>query len=202
MINLDFLTKYSARGIVSHQDDAVGPHEEGLFRRFVFRPVIEQQQTDESIITKPPEELLKEFDTLRMPIITGCTTAEGALALELNKFRLHECNKHPEWLAPIFIDYPGQSERESVGKQVKQFYLGDKDIGWSSINEACKLMSDVTFIGSNLLSAQLISRYQPNVTHYHYSFAYRGRFDYIGKCMNLGQTEGASHGDDIFYMFR
>lgn len=191
-----------ARAIVSHQDDVVGPHEEGLFRRFVFRPVIEQQHTEESIITKHPEEILKEFDTIRMPIITGCTTAEGTLALELNKWRLQECNKHPEWFAPIFMDYPGQFERESIGRRVKQFYLDDRSIGWSTVNETCKLMSDVTFIGSALLSAKLISKYQPNVTHYHYSFAYQGRLNYIGKCMNLGHIQGASHGDDIFYMFR
>ncbi|XP_021699612.1 esterase B1 [Aedes aegypti] len=199
---LDFLTNASPYSIAKHQDGAVSRHEEGLFQRFVFRPVAEEVLTDDSIITKDPEETLREFNSLRMPIMTGLTSAEGMLAIELNKTRLEKLNQHPEWLAPRFLVYSDDDQRVAVGNRVKSFYLHKKDIGWDTINETCKMMSDLTFVGRNILSAELLAKYQPNVTHYHFSFAFLGRYSIFSNFVNHGKIEGACHSDDIFYMNR
>nr|XP_029728686.1 esterase B1-like [Aedes albopictus] len=199
---LDFLTKASAYSIVRHQDKAVSEHEEGLFQLFVFRPVVEQVLTDDSIITKEPEVLTREFDAFRMPLMTGCTTAEGMLAFEMNKRRLKELNQKPEWLAPTFMRYSKEAKRVAVGNKVKNFYLGHREIGWKTVNESCIMMTDITFAGGIYLNAELIAKYQPNVIHYHYNFAFRGRFNILRRFTGLDDVEGVCHSEDYAYMFR
>lgn len=195
--------KAPASSLIKFQDSVIGPEEQGCLHRFLFRPVIELQFTEDSIITQTPEEIIKSFDTLNMPMISGCTSGEGMLSLTLNKHRLAEYNDRPEWLVPRFIGINNNSEcQTSIGQQMKKFYLGENDIGWETVNQTCDLMSDATFVVSSNLSAEWIAKFQPNVKHYHYNFSYNGRFDFMKKLYNIGSVEGVCHGDDIFYLFR
>ncbi|XP_055624036.1 acetylcholinesterase-like [Toxorhynchites rutilus septentrionalis] len=199
---LDTLMKAPASALVKYQDDVIGPDEEGCFHRFLFKPVIEQQSTEDSIITRTPEEIMKSFDTLDMPIMSGCTSGEGMLALTLSKYRLEDYNRHPEWLLPRFIGQTKNLEQKiGIGQEVKNFYLGGNNISWEAINQTCDLMSDVTFVVSSNLSAEWIAKFQPNVKHYNYNFSFNGRFDLLKKLYNIGSVNGVCHGDDIFYLF-
>ncbi|XP_058827949.1 uncharacterized protein LOC131687875 [Topomyia yanbarensis] len=195
------LMKATAGSLLNHQNDVISPSEQSCPHRFLFRPVIERQFSEDSIITQTPEEILKRYDTIRMPIISGCNSAEGALALFLSKCRLNEYNQHPEWLVPRFIRTPQGWDRRNLGLQVKQFYLGKRDLGWDTTKETCDLMSDLTYLTSSNLSLEWIAKYQPNAPHYHYLFDYRGRLSYVEMSLKLGLENGAYHGDDVFYMF-
>ncbi|XP_058456715.1 uncharacterized protein LOC131434085 [Malaya genurostris] len=194
------LIKASSTSLMNHQYDVLSPKEQSCPLRFLFRPVIEREFSEDSIITQAPEEILKSYDTIHMPIMSGCTSAEGLISFLLSKNRLHEYNQHPEWLVPRFLHSPQDRERWILGSQVKQFYLDCRDLGWDTANETCDLMSDLTFLTSNNLSAEWISKFQPNVHHYHYLFDYCGRFNFLKK-MILNSINGACHGDDIFYLF-
>ncbi|XP_058457958.1 juvenile hormone esterase-like [Malaya genurostris] len=194
------LMKASSTTLLNLQYDVLSPQEQSCPHRFLFRPVIERECSEDSIITQTPEEILKRFDTIRMPIISGYTSAEGALSLFLSKNRINEYNQHPEWLVPRFLNSLQDDDRRILGNQVKQFYIGNKELGWNTLDETCDLMADLTFVTSNTLSAEWIAKYQPNVHHYHYLFDYSGRCN-IMKMMISDSIIGAAHGDDIFYMF-
>ncbi|XP_055624037.1 acetylcholinesterase-like [Toxorhynchites rutilus septentrionalis] len=199
---LDTLMKASARSLVKYQDDVISPDEEVCFQRFLFKPVIEQQSTEDSIITRAPEEIIKSMNTLIMPIMSGCTSGEGALSLTLNKYRLEDYNRHPEWLVPRFMGLTKNLEQKiSIGQEMKTFYLGDNNISWETVDQTCDLMSDATLVVSNNLSAEWIAKFQPNVKHYNYYFSFSGRFDIFKKLYNIGSVNGVYHGDDIFYLF-
>lgn len=199
----DTLMKAPARTLAKLQNDVITPEEKSCAMRFIFRPVIEQKLTEDSIITQTPEQLLKSFDTLQMPMMSGVTSAEGVLALNLNKYCLEKFSKYAEdWLVPRFMSSPEGLDRRAIVEEVKRFYLGDKDVCWATINESCALLSDFTFVGTSNLSAEWIAKYQPNVRHYHYLFNFVGRMNIMKPLFNVGAVDGASHGDDNFYLFR
>uniref|UniRef100_A0A904MV96 Carboxylic ester hydrolase n=1 Tax=Culex quinquefasciatus TaxID=7176 RepID=A0A904MV96_CULQU len=199
---LDTLMKAPARTLAKLQNDVITPEEKSCAMRFIFRPVIEQKLTEDSIITQTPEQLLKSFDTLQMPMMSGVTSAEGVLALNLNKYCLEKFSKYAEdWLVPRFMSSPEGLDRRAIVEEVKRFYLGDKDVCWATINESCALLSDFTFVGTSNLSAEWIAKYQPNVRHYHYLFNFVGRMNIMKPLFNVGAVDGASHGDDNFYLF-
>ncbi|XP_055537565.1 acetylcholinesterase-like [Wyeomyia smithii] len=198
---LDTLIKASARNIAKYQDSIIGPNEESCPHRFPFRPVIELEPSEDAIITQKPEEILKCFDSIQMPMMSGFTSAEGLLSMYLSKSRLELFNKHPEWLVPRIFSGLDAIERKAIGEQVKQFYLEAQDLGWNTQSETCDLMSDITFVVSAMFSAEMIAKYQPNVKHYHYLFDYSGPLNLIGKVFRLPAVPGAAHGAETYYMF-
>uniref|UniRef100_A0A1Q3FMR4 Carboxylic ester hydrolase n=1 Tax=Culex tarsalis TaxID=7177 RepID=A0A1Q3FMR4_CULTA len=196
------LMKAPASLLTKLQNEVISPEERSCAMRFIFRPVIEQNLTEDSIITQKPEQLLKSFDTLQMPMMSGVTSAEGILGLNLNKYCLDEFNKPGgNWLVPRFMSSQEGLDRKAVSEEVKRFYLGDKEVCWETINETCALLSDFTFVGTSNLSAEWIAKFQPNVKHYHYLFNFVGRLNIMKPLFNVGAVDGASHGDDNFYLF-
>lgn len=167
-----------------------------------FRPVIEEVFSDDSIITEPPEKILKSFDTLKMPLINGCTDGEGILGIMFIQKRLKDFDQESDRLVPQLLGNLPDLEKHTLGREIRQFYFGDKKIDKSSLNELCNVLSDNIFITNTNVSTEWIAKYQPNVKQYHYRFCYDGRLSFSKKIFNLSHVAGACHSDDIFYLFR
>ncbi|XP_053686891.1 acetylcholinesterase-like [Sabethes cyaneus] len=198
---LETLRKAPARRLAKLQELVISEEEKSLPLRFIFRPVIEQEDNEEAILSQPPEKTLKAFDTIKMPLIQGYTSGEGILSLSLNRHRLEKYDLNPEWLVPQFMGNPVDLNRTVVGEQIKQYYCKTGKIGWKTVNETSDLFSDTTFVIPANLSAEWLAKYQPNAVQYHYLFSFDGRFSIAKKLHNINQVEGASHGDDCMYMF-
>ncbi|XP_058827950.1 uncharacterized protein LOC131687876 [Topomyia yanbarensis] len=199
---LETLLQAPAKLILKHRNDILTDQEKRLAMQMLFRPVIEKEFTEDSIITEPPEKILKSFDTLRMPLINGCTSGEGLLGVLMIKGRLKDFDREPDRLVPQLMGSPAELDKSVVGKEIKRFYFGDKRIDKSTLNELSNLMSDNIFITNTMVSAEWIAKYQPNVRHYHYRFSYDGKFSVSKRLFNLSHLAGACHGDDIFYLFK
>ncbi|XP_058813020.1 juvenile hormone esterase-like [Topomyia yanbarensis] len=198
---LDILRRTPARRLIKYQDAAISEQEIGLPLQFLFRPVIELELNEDTILNQSPELTLKSFDTIQMPIIQGYTSGEGILTLCLNKNRLWQFDQHPEWLIPQLIGNPVGLNKTTVGEGIKQFYCKGKQICWKTSNEISDLFSDLTFLTTSNLSAEWLAKFQPNAPQYHYLFSYDGRFSIVKRLLNVSQIEGTSHADDCFYMF-
>ncbi|XP_038114649.1 esterase B1 [Culex quinquefasciatus] len=196
---LDTLTKAPAKLLTKLQKKICSSGEISCPMRFIFRPVIERDLTADSIICQPPEQILKSYDTLRMPIMSNLCSAEGVLGIMMSRDRLDQYNQE-EWLVPQFLGHSEKMDRQSVGNEVKQFYFGDRKVGQSSLAALCDFMTDCTFAVTSCLSAEWIARYQPNVEHYFSYFSYNGRLNYAKAVLNVDVKE-ASHGDDLYYLF-
>lgn len=170
---------------------------------YVFRPVIEKVETTDSIITKPPAEILKDFDTIQMPLITGCNTGEGCLSLYFMEHngQMGAFDEEVERLIPCFLKENPKLDCRAVGEQIKRFYFGKQRFTKRTKQQMCDLMSDCTFITPAMINVELLARYQPNVRHYHYRFTFSGRFNLFKGLFNQSDMEGPSHGDDSFYIF-
>ncbi|XP_001655126.3 esterase B1 [Aedes aegypti] len=199
---LDTLRKTPAKLLIKHQTEVGTETERRLALQMYFRPVIEDVLTEDSIITEPPEKILKSFDTIRMPLINGCTDGEGILGIWLVRKRLNDFAQDPERLVPQLLGNPPSLNKTEVGKEVRQFYFGNKPIGEKSFDELCDVLSDNIFVTNTNLSAEWIAKYQPNVKQYHYRFCFDGKLGFTKKIFNLSHVKGACHGDDLFYLFQ
>ncbi|XP_058456716.1 uncharacterized protein LOC131434086 [Malaya genurostris] len=198
---LETLQQAPAKLLLKHRSDTVTEEEKRLLLQMHFRPVIEKEFTEDSIISESPEKILKSFDTIQMPIINGCTSGEGLLGFILMKDRLKDFDREPDLLVPQVMGNPSELDKTAVGTEIKRFYFDDKRIDRTTLNELSDLIADNVFITPSMISAEWIAKHQPNVRHYHYRFNYDGKFSYTKRLFRLSHLAGACHGDDIFYLF-
>lgn len=200
---LDTLMTAPAHLIMKHQRKMASDQERKLAMNYVFRPVIEKVKTTDSIITKTPGDILKDFDSIRMPLITGCNTGEGCLSLYFMEHngQIGVFDEEVERLVPCFLKENPKLDYRAVGGQIKRFYFGEQRFTKRTKQQMCDLMSDCTFITPAMINVELLARYQPNVRHYHYRFTFSGRFNLFKGLFNQSAMEGPSHGDDSFYIF-
>uniref|UniRef100_A0A182NJS3 carboxylesterase n=1 Tax=Anopheles dirus TaxID=7168 RepID=A0A182NJS3_9DIPT len=199
---LETLEKVSAKELAKHQNEAISEAEKLLALIFIFRPVVEQHETADSIITQHPRVLLKTYDTLRLPLLEGCNSGEGILALKsLGERRWKSFGREPERFVPVLLGRSPDLDRPAVGREIQRFYFGDRPVDDRTIDKMCDVMSDNTFITNSVTSAEWLAKYQPNAPHYHYRFTYDGRFSMLKRVFQLSNVSGACHGDDTMYMF-
>ncbi|XP_055537566.1 esterase B1-like [Wyeomyia smithii] len=198
---LQTLLRAPASVLVKNQHKVLTSEEKRMGVKFAFMPVIEDQHSEDSIITQTPEEIMKSFDTLDMPIIDGCNSGEGILSLYLMSSRIHLGNSEPERFVPQLLGSSEKLDRVEVGKHIRQFYFGDRPVSKDTCDQICDVMADNYFITNSLISAEWIAKYQPRVPHYHYRFTFDGRFSFAKRLFNQIQAKGACHGDDVFYIF-
>nr|XP_029728675.1 acetylcholinesterase-like [Aedes albopictus] len=199
---LETLLKTPAKMLIKHQDDVATDFEKRLALQMFFRPVIEEAISEDSIITESPEKIFKSFDTIRMPLINGCTDSEGILGIWFIRKRLKDFVQNPESLVPQLLGSPPGLDKKTVGKEIQQFYFGNDPLGNESLDALCNVMSDNIFVTNTNVSAEWIAKYQPNVKHYHYRFCCDGKLNFTKKMFRLSQVKGASHGDELFYLFQ
>lgn len=199
---LQTLLKTPASELVKHQHKVLTSEEKRMGVKFAFMPVIEDQLSEDSIITQTAEEIMKSYDTLDMPIIDGCNSGEGILSLYLMSSRIHLGNSEPERFVPQLLGSSKEVDRVELGKHIRQFYFGDRLVSKDTSDQISDAMSDNYFITNSLINAEWMAKYQPRIPHYHYRFTFHGRFSFAKRLFNQTQAKGACHGDDVFYMFR
>ncbi|XP_053674709.1 uncharacterized protein LOC128725016 [Anopheles nili] len=198
---LETLEKVPAKELAKHQNIAISEAEKQLSLIFIFRPVVEQQVTDDSIITQHPRDILKTHDALQMPLLEGCNSGEGILALRSLGNRWRAFGRSPERFVPVLLGRSPDLDRVAVGREIQRFYFGDRPVDDRSIDAMCDVMSDNTFITNSVTNAEWLARYQRNVRHFHYRFTYDGRFSVLKRIFLLSNVTGACHADDTMYMF-
>ncbi|XP_053686889.1 esterase B1-like [Sabethes cyaneus] len=200
---LDTLLKAPACQLTGQQNSGrANARSTDLVLKLCFRPVIERFETTDSIITKPPVEILQDYNTLRMPFMNGCTSREGILSTTMMGQHWDRLNHEPSWFVPKFMNNLRVKDRSELGRKIQKFYFGDRRIDMSVVQEMCDYKSDTTFLIDSIVNAEWMAKHQPQVRHFHYRFSYNGRYNFGKLCLNLGHLEGASHTDELFYMYK
>ncbi|XP_065091097.1 esterase B1-like isoform X1 [Ochlerotatus camptorhynchus] len=198
---LETLLKAPASALIKHQHKVLTREEKRSGVHFAFMPVIEDLDSDDSIITRTPEEIIKTSSSFEMPIIDGCNSGEGILSLFLMNGKFHLASTEPERFVPLFMGSSGDYDRVELGKEIREFYFGDKSVDKAASDHLNDTMADNYFIMNSVINAEWIAKYQPKVPHYHYRFTYDGRFSLTKKLFKQAHVKGACHGDDVFYIF-
>nr|AID61338.1 esterase [Calliphora stygia] len=176
-----------------------------------FVPVIEGYWNKEGekntyyeapFITETPQELYKKHKFHKnIPYMTGYNTHEAMLfirRLRKNPQLLQIIENDFERLVPHDLNVTDQLVR--VSRDIRQFYLGSKQVGIESVDEMIALLTDLMFLQGIRRTARHHAKYG-NAPVYMYRFSFDGALGLYKRMLGL-QRPGVCHGDEMGYLFK
>lgn len=189
-----------------------------------FAPVIEPYQTKNCIISKEPIEMAREAWSNSIDIIVMGTSFEGLLRAFVEEETVYKLLENPSYFAPLNDLNLGPNDAEAIkfGTRIRDLYYGrgakpsiDNQEQYLKVGKLQKVLEFVSFY---LIIAKLqyssdfhfwhgLHRLVQSRTKYSTANTYLFRFD-VDADLNMFKAtkkvqhyRGASHGDDIFYLF-
>ncbi|VVC96525.1 unnamed protein product [Leptidea sinapis] len=178
------------------------PRKEGniIISECLYVPCVEEIiDGEEQFLTELPYEILRKGSYNRVPKMIGSNSHEGYLFASMeNDTMLPKIVL--EKSLPKDLDIPSQKEREVVANKLYDFYFGDKVVSRDTLIELSRVHGEVYFIYPVLEETELHSKtnYTPV---YSYVFQYSGNRNFVKKASGFGNAPGATHADDLFYIF-
>ncbi|XP_049883816.1 esterase FE4-like isoform X2 [Pectinophora gossypiella] len=164
-----------------------------------FLPNVEKKlEGVEPFFEEYPIATLKQNRYLKIPMLFGLNSHEGALFLRRDSEGKIQYLTDPAKFIPRYLSIPENSPRAvNFGKQLKQFYFKNKEINEETKEEYIDFISDSYFNRDIVMFAEYYSKYCDNV--YFYNFCYAGNMN--TRVMKQLGLKGASHGDIVQYQF-
>uniref|UniRef100_A0A1I8PVQ4 Carboxylesterase type B domain-containing protein n=1 Tax=Stomoxys calcitrans TaxID=35570 RepID=A0A1I8PVQ4_STOCA len=169
-----------------------------------FKPVIEDSQSPDSFLDQPILEKLKnQPNSIAIPSIMGYNSAEG-IGMMINALRkLEEYDRDFKRMVPRNIPLdPYHADVEEIGKQMRDFYLNGRPLTLKMLNELANILTDYHFSVDMQNAAKWQTLLQPQAPVYFYQFDYVGGRNLYKVMLQLDKLRGASHGDELFYLFQ
>ncbi|XP_046426320.1 esterase E4-like [Neodiprion fabricii] len=198
---VDFLRTAPYSDIVKAQQALKTPEEVRIRKAFLFVPTVEKGvKSEEVFMPDSPLNLLKSGNFNKVPFITGYNSHEGyfftkAIAKpEIRKMALEDTERY------VPQDIKNEVLRNELATSIRKFYFKDKPVHPDKIDDFVNLHSDITFIaGTNLVVKLLLRHSQAPI--YYYVFEYTGKLNLVKFILWIEHLPGASHGDDLGYLF-
>lgn len=171
-------------------------------RYFKYSPCMDFNNSD-PFFHDTPYHSIKSGRFHKVPMIVGFTSVEGMLFYGLN-----DDNTFKDWneqfmerLPSVFSWLPLKTRRK-LAKRMQAYYFGKKRIDRAAVKGVVDYYSDWIAYASVDSFAQLMSEHSDQPV-YSYMFDYEGDRNFA-KLIFGGRTglKGASHSDDIFYVFK
>lgn len=166
-----------------------------------FVPVVEKKfKGVTAFINEEPVNLLAKGKVNKVPLMIGYNSAEGLTLITYLFQKLDFYNKNPSYHVQreIAEKVPEKKLRE-FGDRVKNIYLGGKNLTMDDPQTIERLGSDIHFFYNTHRFAHLYSK--SGMPVYMYRFNYVTDLNILKILLGFAQLEGASHGDDLFYLF-
>lgn len=166
-----------------------------------IKPVLEEE-SDDAFITKLPIQIIKEnegkYDT---PLMIGCNNGDGMTQIAPFRKRLHIFNDMCRFI-PISVNIDIDSEEaKKLSKRIEQFYLGDRGLHSGALPLLINLCTDYHFAIPMTLCNELYAKYQHNTTQYVYEWGLETRLNFLKIASGMADVPGASHFDELAYLF-
>ncbi|KAJ0173897.1 hypothetical protein K1T71_010043 [Dendrolimus kikuchii] len=171
-------------------------------RGFKYSPCVDTNFTD-SFFHDTPHNIISSGDFNKVPMINGYTSVEGVLFYGLNNEKtLNELDKQFVEKLPSVFSWCSKNDEELIVKKLKKHYFRRKVITKSSVKGVVNFYSDwMAYSTSNAFSDLMVKHSDKPV--YNYIFAYEGSRNFAKFLFGFGtDIDGASHSDDIFYIFK
>lgn len=198
---LNFLRNVPATDLVQLTFKTLTEDEEhrGLKEHFV--PVIEKtfKHVEPFLAEKPIDSLLGS-NMNKMPLIIGYNSAEGLLNLEEQLNASDFNNKNPQYFVPREIaERVTEQKTRELGERIKRFYVGNSDFSNDTATALINMFSDLHFVYNIHRFAHFYSLKRERM--YMYRFSFDTELNIFKEYSGYPDWEGASHGDDLFYLF-
>uniref|UniRef100_W8BIG0 Carboxylic ester hydrolase n=1 Tax=Ceratitis capitata TaxID=7213 RepID=W8BIG0_CERCA len=157
---------------------------------------------EEPFMTQHPNEMYQQHKFhSNVPYITGYNTHEAMLfirRLRKNPKLLEIIENDFSRMIPRDLNVTGASER--VTRDIRQFYLGTKQVGVDSVDEMIALLTDLMFLQGIRKTARNHAKYG-NAPVYMYRFSYDGALGLYKRMLGINRP-GVCHGDEMGYLFK
>ncbi|CAG4936504.1 unnamed protein product [Colias eurytheme] len=166
-----------------------------------FVPVVEAKFPNvQPFISEDPALLLVHGNTRKVPLMLGYNSGDGIKSISRELLRLDISNINPSYLVPsILADRLSEEQVMKVGERIKRFYAGNGNFSEDHPESIRDMATDLHFAYNIHRFAYLYSSLQVPV--YMYRFNFDTDLNIAKKMTPYKNVEGASHADDLFYLF-
>ncbi|KDR24386.1 Esterase FE4 [Zootermopsis nevadensis] len=202
---VEFLMKVPTEELVLGVNKALTEEEKRPIAT-LFVPTNENgvHEGEETFLPGLPEYLMAEGKFHSVPFITGVTTLESIFVLgdisaksELREF----LNNKFHVIISMFLNIDENSNKcREISRKIKSFYLGNKPVSKETLQEVAEFYSDIFFVSGVYRSAK---KHQAKSSSpvYLYKFSFEGNMGISSAWIGPNLLPGASHGDDLGYLF-
>lgn len=175
------------------------PHNTYVTAEISFVPCIEKEIPGvEPIVTQYPADIIMSGNYTKVPMIIGFNDKEGIYFVAKDYGNSLKEIDPTETLRPD-LEFPSELDRnETVENIRKQYFAVEKA---DLIFEMVDLYSDLHFKFPSVIEAELYAK-TTDQPIYHYLFEYGGYLNMPKIISWFGFTSGASHGDELLYLFK
>lgn len=173
-------------------------------RYFKYSPCIEDKSIhNAAVFSDSPYNLLKTGNYNQVPVIVGTTNLEGLLFYGLNNKRsLRDLNDNFLEKLPSVFQWCSDEEKEDISLKIRSYYFGNNTINESQMENIMNYYADWVTYSTNSRFANIIAS-TSTASVYSYIFSYEGDRN-VPKYIygpNI-KMNGATHSDDVFYLFK
>lgn len=169
-------------------------------KHFKYAPCMDANFT-EAFFHDTPYGAITSGNFNKVPIISGFTSAEGMLF-----YGLHDDKTLREWDEKFVEKLPAvfswcATNRAMIAKELRSYYFAGDSINKASRRGIVNFYSDWLVYATSDAFASLVMKYSDEPV-YQYIFSYEGSRNFAKRILYRGRERGASHSDDIFYVFK
>ncbi|KAK7872998.1 hypothetical protein R5R35_000299 [Gryllus longicercus] len=199
---LKFLQTVSAKDIVEASPKMMTEEDKKTFTLAFFLPVpeIKGGSDEEVFLPDYPINLLKEGKFNHVPYMTGITNAEGIVFMSdvlANPDTVKVLDENFYYLLPAEFRKKGKE----IVPEIKKHYFGGENLSQSNLPKLVNFFTHTWFLnGIQETINYLVSKSSKPV--YYYLFEFVGELNFYKKFLKAESLPGASHIDDLGYLFR
>ncbi|XP_050672387.1 cholinesterase 2-like isoform X3 [Leptidea sinapis] len=198
---LHFLQEVPAINLIGKTLKTLSNDERHRGMPFCFVPVVENKFKSESFLNDDPLTILTRGAVNNVPLMTGYNSQDGIIMLPTELKRLNELRKNPCYLVPKSLHKVIDNEKLiEFADRIMKFYFDNKEIDENHIEKISILQTDLHFSFWAYCFVNNFARYFGPT--YFYKFDYDTELNILKNIMGYSQIKGASHVDEIFYLFK
>lgn len=157
---------------------------------------------DDAFVTQEMVDNWRRQNVVDIPLMMGYNSLEGMLLLPF-KFKLNMMLHSFSETLPRSLNLTlGSKSSITVAEQIKHFYFGTNAVSEDNLQALVDILSDYYFNVVFVMAAETIARYQHKSKLYFYRFSYDGSLNFAKKIHGRGNLSGATHADELFYLFK
>nr|QGA73398.1 carboxylesterase CXE20 [Spodoptera frugiperda] len=180
------------------------PRQEGdiVQSQNIFVPCIEKKiHRVKQFLPDSPYNLITRGKYNKVPVIVGFNDAEGLyFAGKENETTLANLDLFKA--LPRDLTFPSDKEKKETAEKVRELYMGDEKFTTeiSSLEKLARFEGDVGITYPVVATIDLLLRTLDKAV-YAYKFSYDGLLNFSKFAFGFRKTPGATHADEIFYLF-
>ncbi|CAH0749938.1 unnamed protein product [Diatraea saccharalis] len=195
---LDFLQSVPATKLVGLTNKVKSSDETHRCLPIHFVPVVEKRfKNAEPFIDQEPLDMLLLNKVNEVPLLIGYNSHEGLISVNNMMKKVDVFEREPHYLVPREIfNKTSQSTVNVFGERIKEFYFKN---GFREQSDAEKYLTDYHFAVCIYRFAFFYAASKQPV--YFFRFSINSEMNAFKSLMGFDGVKGASHADDLFYLF-